>query len=233
MAKKRIVVLSGAGMSAESGIATFRASDGLWEGYDVTQVASPEGFYNNPELVLDFYNQRRKNVMDAEPNKGHRLLAEMEQEYDVCIITQNIDNLHERGGSSRVVHLHGEIMKSRSTKDPALVYDMKHWEIKMGDTCELGSQLRPHIVWFGEAVPMMEAAVAITQLAEVLIIVGTSMVVYPAAGLFREAPAETPIYVVDPQKPPVHGTAHVHFIEKPATTGLAEVREILHSIHGR
>lgn len=227
MAKKKLVVLTGAGMSAESGIATFRGVDGLWEGHDVTEVASPEGWEANRELVLDFYNQRRKNVMEAKPNKGHLIIKELEQWFDVCIITQNIDNLHEKAGSSRVVHLHGEIMKSRSTGDPSLVYDMDSWELNMGDVCAKGHQLRPHIVWFGEMVPMMDTAVALTEIADIIVIVGTSMVVYPAAGLVHHAPHGTPIYVVDPNKPPVHGIKDVRFIEEPATTGMEVLKQEL------
>lgn len=231
MAGKRIVVLTGAGISAESGIATFRGADGLWEGHDVTEVASPEGWHANRELVLEFYNQRRKNVTEVEPNRGHEVLAELEAHFDVCIITQNIDNLHERAGSSRIVHLHGEIMKSRSTLDENLVYEMDHWELKLGDKCEKGSQLRPHIVWFGEMVPMMETAAALTQIAEILVIVGTSMVVYPAAGLINYVAAGTPIYVVDPNRPPMHGAQNVTFIEEPATTGMERLKQILLNQH--
>ena len=186
--KKKLVVLTGAGMSAESGIATFRDSGGLWEKYPVEQVATPEGFSANPELVLNFYNARRKELLNTRPNAGHTTLAEMEKEFDVTIITQNIDNLHEQAGSSNVVHLHGELMKSRSTGDAALIYDIdpQNSDIHLGDRCEKGYQLRPHIVWFGEAVPMMAEAERITRTADIFVIIGTSMNVYPAAGLIYD-----------------------------------------------
>jgi NAD-dependent deacetylase len=181
--KKKIVVLSGAGISAESGIATFRDSNGLWEGHNVMDVASPEGWQKNPKLVLDFYNERRKNGLTAQPNAGHLALVKLEEKYDVVIITQNVDNLHERAGSTHVIHLHGELFKSRSTADENLVYDIQGWELKLEDVCEKGSQLRPHIVWFGEMVPMIEKAIIEASLADIFIVVGTSLLVYPAAGL--------------------------------------------------
>ena len=170
-------------MSAESGIKTFRDQGGLWEEYDVMEVASIQGWYKDPELVQRFYNMRRKELLSARPNKGHIGLAELEKDFNVQIITQNIDNLHEKAGSTSVLHLHGELMKVRSTKDPLLIYPLNHWEIKMGDTCELGSQLRPHIVWFGEEVPAMADAIPIVESADILCIIGTSLNVYPAAGL--------------------------------------------------
>jgi NAD-dependent deacetylase len=179
---KKLVVLSGAGISAESGIPTFRDSNGLWEGYDVMQVATPEGWRENPELVLDFYNQRRKTALEVNPNRGHEILAEFEKYFDVTIVTQNVDNHHERAGSSRVIHLHGSLFESRSTADENLIYPIEGWELKMGACCEKGSQLRPNIVWFGETVPMMEVAAQYASEAKVFIVVGTSMVVYPAAG---------------------------------------------------
>ena len=181
--KKKIVVLTGAGMSAESGIATFRATDGLWEQHRVEDVATPAGFHANPKLVLDFYNERRKELLGAKPNAGHFGLVELEKDYDVSVITQNVDNLHERAGSSNVIHLHGELMKSRSTHDPSLIYEMNedNVEICIGDKCEMGSQLRPDIVWFGEAVPMIEEAVPIVHQADIIVIIGTSLNVYPAA----------------------------------------------------
>ncbi|MDB5257780.1 MAG: Silent information regulator protein Sir2 [Chitinophagaceae bacterium] len=221
--KKNVVVLSGAGISAESGIKTFRDSGGLWEGYDVTEVATPEGFRRNPELVLEFYNMRRKQAMDAKPNAGHLALVELEKQYHVNIITQNVDNLHEKAGSSHVLHLHGELFKSRSTRRPSLIYDMNGWELKIGDTCELGAQLRPHIVWFGEAVPAMDEAIALVRKADVLIIVGTSMQVYPAAGLIDYAPQGIPVYVVDPNLPAVSGRPNLHLMAEPASTGLTKV----------
>ncbi|MBO0341293.1 MAG: SIR2 family NAD-dependent protein deacylase [Allomuricauda sp.] len=198
MAKKKIVVLTGAGMSAESGLKTFRDENGLWEGHDVMQVASPQGFARNPELVLEFYNQRRRQLLDVSPNKGHLALAELEQGFDVSIVTQNIDNLHEKAGSSHVVHLHGELFKVRSTVNENHILDWKK-DLVLGDTDDMGNQLRPHIVWFGEMVPMLETAAQITQQAEILIIVGTSMQVYPAASLIHYASKQTPIYFIDPK----------------------------------
>ncbi|MCG2461004.1 NAD-dependent deacylase [Flavobacteriaceae bacterium F89] len=196
--KKKIVVLTGAGISAESGLRTFRDADGLWEGHDVMEVASPGGFRNNPELVLDFYNQRRRQLLKVRPNEAHLSLAELEEFYEVAIITQNVDDLHERAGSSRVVHLHGELLKARSTQDNNLILDWKT-DIHLGDRCEKGSQLRPHIVWFGEEVPLMDQAIRITKNADILIIIGTSMQVYPAAGLVHYISNKTPIYFVDPR----------------------------------
>ena len=195
--KKHIVVLTGAGMSAESGVKTFRDHDGLWEGHDVMQVASPEGFRQNPELVLDFYNQRRRQLKDVEPNQAHKDLAELEHDYKVTIVTQNVDDLHERAGSTDVVHLHGELLKIRSTGN---YNDIKHWaeDINLGDTCNKGYQLRPHIVWFGEMVPILEKAIEITEKADILVIIGTSMQVYPAASLANYVPNNTPIYFIDP-----------------------------------
>jgi len=194
---KNIVVLTGAGMSAESGIATFRDANGLWEGHDVMEVASPEGFYNNPELVLDFYNQRRAQLKSVKPNQGHMGLQKLEEHYNVHIVTQNVDDLHERAGSSSVLHLHGELRKVRSTKNETLVY---RWEddLVLGDLCEENSQLRPHIVWFGEAVPMIDLAVELVEKADILVVIGTSMQVYPAAGLVNYTQSETPIYFIDP-----------------------------------
>jgi len=195
---KKVVVLSGAGISAESGILTFRDMGGLWEQYDIEEVASPAAWRRTPQLVLDFYNQRRKQLMEVKPNAGHFALAELESSYDVHIITQNVDNLHERAGSTKVMHLHGELMKVRSEVNEELIYEMDHWELKLGDLAEDGHQLRPHIVWFGEAVPMIEQAVPIIQSADLLIIVGTSMQVYPAAGLISYARNKIPKYYIDP-----------------------------------
>ncbi len=228
--KKNIVVLSGAGISAESGIKTFRDSGGLWEGYDVMEVATPEGFRKNPALVLEFYNMRRKQAIDAKPNAGHLALVKLEKNYQVNIITQNVDNLHEKAGSSHILHLHGELFKSRSTTKPSLVYEMQSWELKLGDTCALGSQLRPHIVWFGEAVPAMDEAIELVGKADVLIIVGTSMQVYPAAGLIDYAPSDIPVYVVDPNLPSVSGRPNLHLLAEPASSGLTKVvSELLES----
>lgn len=198
MSKTKITVITGAGMSAESGLKTFRDENGLWEGHDVMQVASRQGFASNPELVLDFYNQRRKQLLGVSPNAGHKALAELEQAFDVSIITQNVDNLHEQAGSSHVMHLHGELFKVRSTMDENHILDWKK-DLVLGDVDENGHQLRPHIVWFGEMVPMLETAAEITQQAEIVIIVGTSMQVYPAASLIHYVPKETPIYFVDPR----------------------------------
>lgn len=217
---KKIVVLTGAGISAESGIPTFRGADGLWEGHDVMDVASPQGWEKNPQLVLDFYNQRRKAAMAVEPNAGHRSLVELEKHYEVVVITQNVDNLHERAGSSRVIHLHGELFQSRSTADERLVYEMDSWELKWGDTCEKGSQLRPNIVWFGEMVPMMEVAQQETAQADILMVVGTSLQVYPAAGLLYEVADGTPVYIIDPHTPDYARSPTIHPIAEPASVGV-------------
>ena len=196
---KKIVVLTGAGMSAESGLKTFRDSDGLWENHNVYDVATPEAWERDPEMVLKFYNDRRKQVRVAEPNKAHVSLGKLEQKYNVSIITQNIDDLHERAGSTHVIHLHGEVNKARSSVDSGLVYELDHWEMKMGDTCEKGSQLRPHIVWFGEAVPMIEKAIPIVEMADVVMAIGTSLSVYPAAGLLNYATSSSQKYYIDPK----------------------------------
>lgn len=231
MSKKKIVVLSGAGISAESGIPTFRASDGLWEGHDVMEVATYEGWKRNPAKVLEFYNQRRKNTLNAQPNDGHKILVDLEKDFDVVIITQNIDNLHEKAGSTKVIHLHGEIFKSRSTADPTLIYPIEGWELKLGDRCEKGSQLRPHVVWFGEEVPMMDVAIDETSEADFFIVVGTSLQVYPAAGLVDYVPDETPIFVVDPHLPPMRKRKNTYFIEEVASSGMkkvaAKIREMV------
>lgn len=218
--KQNLVVLTGAGISAESGISTFRDSNGLWEGYDVTEVASPKGWQKNKELVLDFYNQRRKNVFEAEPNQAHKLLAQLEDNFNVRIITQNIDDLHERAGSSEVLHLHGEIKKARSTADSNLIYELNDWEIKLGDKCEKGSQLRPHIVWFGEAVPAMQEAISIASHADIFLIVGTSLQVYPAAGLINFVPEAIPKYVIDPNMPTISHHQNMTLIEEKGSTGM-------------
>lgn len=217
---KKIVVLSGAGISAESGIPTFRGADGLWEGHDIMDVASPQGWEKDSRLVLDFYNQRRKTARSVQPNAGHRGLADLENYYDVTVITQNVDNLHEQAGSSRVIHLHGELFKSRSTVDESLVYDVDGWELNWGDTCEKGSQLRPHIVWFGEMVPMMDVAQQETARADTLIVVGTSLQVYPAAGLLYEVKEGTPVYIIDPHTPDYTQQPTIHPIAEPASVGV-------------
>ncbi|CCH02496.1 Silent information regulator protein Sir2 [Fibrella aestuarina BUZ 2] len=225
--RKKIVVLSGAGISAESGIATFRDSNGLWENHRIEDVATPEAWRRNRELVLDFYNQRRKQALTVEPNAGHQALVRLEEAYDVTIITQNVDGLHEKAGSSHVLHLHGELSKARSSVDESLIYEIDGWEIKLGDTCEKGSQLRPHIVWFGEAVPTMEEAVDIAITADMFIVVGTSLVVYPAAGLVDFIPDTVPIYVVDPNLPEVRRRPNLTLIGEPASTGLTKLADQL------
>ena len=222
---KKLVVLTGAGISAESGIATFRDANGLWEGHDVMEVASPQGWRKNPELVLNFYNQRRKNAYEVQPNPGHITLAELEEYFRVTIITQNVDNLHERAGSTNVIHLHGSLFQSRSTLDENLVYDLESWEINLGDKCERGSQLRPNIVWFGEMVPMMEVAVEETQEADLFMVVGTSLVVYPAAGLVHYVPDETPIYVIDQNLPEMASRPNLHLIPEKAGVALPRLKD--------
>lgn len=224
---RKLVVLSGAGISAESGIPTFRDSNGLWEGYDVMQVATPEGWQANPELVLDFYNQRRKRALEVKPNRGHEILVELEKYFDITIVTQNVDNLHERAGSSRVIHLHGSLFESRSSKDERLVYPINGWELNMGSFCEKGSQLRPNIVWFGEIVPMMEVAAKFAAQAEVFLVVGTSMVVYPAAGLIHYVPYDTMKYIVDPKLPEIGNIPFTKFIEEKASLGMEIVKNEL------
>lgn len=223
---KKIVVLSGAGISAESNIKTFRDSGGLWEGYDISEVATPEGWAKNPELVLEFYNQRRKQALDAMPNAAHYGLVQLAKEHEVFIITQNVDNLHEKAGSRNVIHLHGELFKSRSTKDENLVYDIKDWQLNWGDKCELGSQLRPHIVWFGEMVPKMEEAVKIAQKADVFIVIGTSLVVYPAAGLVDYVSQKAQLFVIDPNLPLIPPRPNLHLIEKVASEGVKDILRI-------
>ncbi|MBN2236814.1 MAG: NAD-dependent deacylase, partial [Bacteroidales bacterium] len=196
---KKIVVLSGAGISAESGISTFRDSNGLWRNHRIEEVASPMAWINNRDLVLEFYNLRRKQLFEVEPNRGHLALVELENYFDVQIVTQNVDDLHERAGSSKVLHLHGDLKKVRSTADENLVYELKHWELKNGDMCEKGSQLRPHIVWFGEAVPNISKAIRIVQKADILLVVGTSLVVYPAAGLMDYTSRDARVFYIDTQ----------------------------------
>ncbi|MCK4701157.1 MAG: NAD-dependent deacylase [Bacteroidales bacterium] len=220
---QKLVVLSGAGMSAESGLKTFRDMGGLWEQYDVTEVASPQAWETNQELVLRFYNERRKQLLESEPNKGHIGLVELEKFFNVEIITQNVDDLHERAGSSKVLHLHGEIRKARSTVDPALVYEIDGWELKKGDRCEKGSQLRPHIVWFGEAVPAIEDAARITGTADILVVIGTSLNVYPAAGLINYAPGNCEIYLIDPNDVHVPQELNVVFFKETAVNGVRKL----------
>jgi NAD-dependent deacetylase len=226
MSKKKIVVLSGAGISAESGLKTFRDSDGLWEGYNVYEVATPRGWKKDPALVLEFYNQRRKNVLDAAPNAAHFGLAQLQDDFDVTIITQNIDDLHERAGSKKVLHLHGEIFKMRSEQDTSLIYECRG-DINLGDKAGDGAQLRPHIVWFEEEVPMIQRAIPVVLSADVFVVVGTSLVVYPAAGLVNYAPMEIPKYVIDKLIPNTSSAMNVINIEKPATQGVQDLISLL------
>lgn len=220
MTLKKLIVLSGAGVSAESGIRTFRDSNGLWENHDVMEVASPEGWRRNRTLVQEFYNQRRKQARECLPNAAHIALAKLENHLDVHIITQNVDDLHERAGSTQVLHLHGELSKAQSTADPRLVYPLDHWEIKEGDNCEKGSQLRPFIVWFGEAVPMMLPAIKLAAQADFFLVLGTSMQVYPAASLIDYVPHHAPKFLIDLHAPESVVTDSLTFIQKPATEGM-------------
>ena len=228
--KKRLVVLTGAGMSAESGLAVFRGSNGLWSVYRIEEVATPEGCAANPQQVLDFYNARRRELLSVKPNEGHIGLAALEKDFDVCIITQNVDNLHERAGSSHVIHLHGELTKVRSVKDESRVYELTpdQYELAPDATDPYGDRLRPHIVWFGEAVPMIEPAIEITEQADIFVVIGTSLNVYPAAGLLRYVRPQVPIYLIDPQEVRVPINRPVHVIQKGASEGVAELIALLH-----
>ncbi|TCD04215.1 NAD-dependent deacylase [Pedobacter frigidisoli] len=226
---RKIVVLTGAGISAESGLKTFRDSDGLWEGYNVYDVATPEAWERNPELVQEFYNDRRRQVLDAKPNRAHEILAELEEDFDVDIVTQNIDDLHERAGSTKVTHLHGIITKSQSDIKSSLIYPINGTEIKMGEQCELGSQLRPHVVWFGESVPMIEVAAKICKQADIFVLIGTSLAVYPAAGLIDFVSSHVAKYIVDPRTPDVKRYKNVITIEKNAVDGVNILQEILYN----
>ncbi len=219
---KKIVILTGAGISAESGLKTFRDSDGLWEGYNVYDVATPEAWRKNPEIVQQFYNERRKSVLEAQPNAAHYALVRLEEKFDVRIITQNIDDLHERAGSSQILHLHGLITKSQSNNNPQLTYEIHGSEIQMGELCELGSQLRPHVVWFGEAVPMIEPAAQLCHLADIFIVIGTSLQVYPAAGLLDLVPQRAVKYLVDPNSS-VYADRNFQLITKKAAIGVPEL----------
>jgi NAD-dependent deacetylase len=225
--KKKLIVLTGAGMSAESGIPTFRGSDGLWENHRIEDVASPEGWNRNPEMVLDFYNQRRKKVLEVLPNRGHEILAELQADFDVHIITQNIDNLHERAGSANVLHLHGLITQSRSSADPSLIFDIHGWQLGIGETCQYGSQLRPNIVWFGEEVPMIAPAAELVSMADIFVVVGTSLQVYPAAGLTVYSPPFSEKYIIDPYTPDVSGIRNMKAIREGASDGLELLRQQL------
>lgn len=224
---KKLVVLSGAGMSAESGIKTFRDTGGLWEEYDVTEVATPMAWWKNRDLVLRFYNERRRQLENVSPNDGHLGIARLEKHFDVTVITQNVDNLHERAGSTKIVHLHGELTKVRSTADPSLIYEIGYKDINPGDNCEKGSQLRPHIVWFGEAVPMMDEAARITSEADIFVVVGSSLNVYPAAGLIGYAPDHASLWLIDPNEVYVPVNRHVEVIKESASKGVAIFTERL------
>ncbi|MFY0598852.1 MAG: NAD-dependent deacylase [Cyclobacteriaceae bacterium] len=224
---KKIVVLTGAGISAESGIRTFRDAGGLWEGHDVMEVASPEGWRKNRPLVLDFYNQRRKQALTAQPNAGHVELANLEKDFEVVIVTQNVDNLHEKAGSTNVLHLHGELFKVRSSFDENLIYDLDGWELKEGDKCEKGSQLRPHIVWFGEMVPMMEPAIEQAMQADIFMVVGTSLLVYPAAGLMNYTSDEVPKFIIDPNLPDFRKEDNTYVFEEPASSGVKRATDFI------
>lgn len=228
MKKRKLVVLSGAGMSQESGIKTFREMGGLWEEYDVNEVATPQAWARNPELVMRFYNERRKQLYECEPNQGHLGIAALENDFDVHVVTQNVDDLHERAGSTRVLHLHGELKKARSTVDENLVYEIEGWELKFGDKCEKGSQLRPHIVWFGEAVPAIEEAMVITQSADIVVVVGTSLNVYPAAGLLNYVRNGAPVFLIDPD--PTNVYTEVTIIREKAGEGIKILQKELQKL---
>ena len=230
--KKNLVILSGAGMSAESGISTFRDAGGLWDKYPVMQVASAEGYVRDPELVINFYNERRKQLLDVEPNAGHIGLAELEKDFNVTVVTQNVENLHERAGSTRIIHLHGELTKVCSSRDPynpRYVKELKpeEYEVKMGDKAGDGSQLRPFIVWFGEAVPEIETAVDYVEKADIFVIIGTSMNVYPAAGLLNYVPRTAEVYLIDPKPVDTHSMRQIHIIQKGASEGVKELKKLL------
>tara|TARA_R110001583_G_scaffold12056_4_gene53759 strand:- start:15595 stop:16287 length:693 start_codon:yes stop_codon:yes gene_type:complete len=225
--KKKLVVLSGAGISSESGLRTFREMGGLWEEYDVMEVASPQAWERDPELVTRFYNERRKQLLNCQPNDGHIILHELEEHFDVEIITQNVDDLHERAGSTKILHLHGELIKARSTVDENLIYELNDWELTSDSKCEKGSCLRPHIVWFGEAVPAISEATEIVSKADILVIVGTSMNVYPAAGLIDYASSNCPIYIIDPNEINMSSYGNRTFIKEKASIGMRKLFEIL------
>ena len=232
MTKKNLVVLSGAGMSAESGISTFRDAGGLWDQYPVEAVATPEGYARDPQLVINFYNERRKQLLTVEPNEGHRGVAELEKEFNVTVVTQNVDNLHERAGSTHVVHLHGELTKVCSSRDPNNPHYIKElkpeeYEVKLGDKAGDGSQLRPFIVWFGESVPEIETAIGYVEQADILVIIGTSLNVYPAAGLLHYAPMDCEIYLIDPKPVDAHTMRTIHTIQCGASEGVKRLREML------
>jgi len=225
--KKHLVVLSGSGISAESGLKTFRDSDGLWENYNVMDVASIEGWLKNPQLVLEFYNERRRQLKNAQPNDAHKIIAELENYFNVYIITQNVDDLHERAGSKNVLHLHGILTQAKSTGDDSIVYDIGYNDIKWGDKCKKGYQLRPNIVWFGEPVPLIVEAQKLVERADIFVIIGTSLLVYPAAGLVDYVKPGVPIFVIDPKHVEIRNTKNVYFIQAPATIGTKKLKDIL------
>ena len=230
--KKKLVFITGAGMSAESGIRTFRDSNGLWEEYPVMDVASIEGYHRNRELVIRFYNERRRQLLECEPNDGHRLVAALEKDFDVTVVTQNVDNLHERAGSTNVIHLHGELMKATSSNnpnDPACIVELpaEHPDIHIGDKAKDGSQLRPFIVWFGEAVPNIEPAIVEVSQADIVVIIGTSLNVYPAAGLINYANYDAEMYLIDPKPVKTGSLRDIHFIQKGASEGMKELTQLL------
>lgn len=226
-----LVILTGAGISAESGLKTFRGNDGLWEGYAIEEVATPQAWKKNPALVLEFYNMRRKAALEAAPNAAHIALAEAEKDFTISIITQNVDDLHERAGSKNIVHLHGQLNQSRSTLDPSKIYPIEGWQLNPGDTCPRGSQLRPNIVWFGEAVPKMDEAIKITSTADVFMVVGTSLQVYPAAGLLYDVPSSCPIYLVDPSASEITVPGSVVTFSEKASTGVPKALEDIKKCH--
>ncbi|MCX6253303.1 MAG: NAD-dependent deacylase [Bacteroidia bacterium] len=230
---ERLIILTGAGMSSESGIRTFRDSGGLWEEYDVTEVATPMAWWENRDLVLRFYNERRRQLAGCKPNEGHIGLAQLEKYFDVQIITQNIDDLHERSGSTKILHLHGELTKARSTLDPSLIYDIGYKDIHPGENCEKGSQLRPHIVWFGEDVPMMNEAVRLTSEADIFVVIGSSLNVYPAAGLINYAPEKASLWLIDPKDVAVPVNRNVEVIKEKASKGIAILTERLMKIYNK
>ena len=224
---KKLVVLSGAGISAESGIKTFRDADGLWEGHDIMEVASPIGFAKNPELVLDFYNKRRVQLLEVQPNQAHSILAELQNEFDIHIITQNVDDLHERAGSNNVIHLHGELLKARSVYNEQIILDWKT-DLFLGDVDQFGNQLRPHIVWFGEEVPEMDKALEIVEQADILIVIGTSLQVYPAAGLINYVNQNIPVYYIDPKPATIYDLPNpLEVIPLSATEGMKILKDLL------
>ena len=231
MNKKNLVILSGAGVSAESGIKTFRDSDGLWEEYRIEDVATYDAWLRNPDLVQEFYNQRRAQLATVKPNRAHFVIAELEQHFEVIVITQNVDDLHERAGSTHVIHLHGELTKARSEKNELLITDIGYNRLEKGDKAKDGAQLRPHIVWFGEAVPMMETAISLVACADIIVIIGTSMQVYPAAGLIHYASPKTEIYYIDPNAKSIPYCGSIKLITEKATVGMEQLKAMLFTSH--